>query len=136
MGLDKSAIKTAIRKEWAYLIIGLVGLVYSVLSYFDLIHFVVCPSKLIYHIPCPSCGSTRALMKILHGDIIGGIMFNPNVVLLIIVIVSTPILFYLRYTSCPDVFRRIDRGITRWYVLIPFAIFEICIWVRNLYVGM
>lgn len=136
LNMDKSAIKTALRKEWPYLLVGLLGLVYSVLCYFDLFHFTVCPSKLIYNIPCPSCGTTRALMKVLHGDIVGGIMFNPNVILLVVIIVSLPILFYLRYTRYPDLFRRIDRGLARWYVMIPFGIIEICIWVHNISVGM
>lgn len=133
---QESVLKTMLRREWAFVVVGIVGIVYSVLCYFDLLNFTVCPSKLIYHIPCPSCGTTRALMRVLHGDVIGGILFNPNVILLIIIILGLPLAFWYRYTRCPDFFKRVDKFIIKPWVLIPFAIFEISIWIHNVMVGM
>lgn len=36
-----------------------------------------CPFHLLTGLECPSCGSTRALHFILHGDIAQGLAFNP-----------------------------------------------------------
>ncbi len=132
----KMNVKKAMRDEWQYLVFGVLGVAYVVLCYFDLFHFTVCPSKLIFHIPCPSCGSTRALLKVLHGDVWGGIVFNPNVLLLIGIIIFLPIGFWLRHTRCPDIFKRVDRFILKPYVLIPFALMELAIWIRNLIEGI
>lgn len=119
-----------------YVLLATLGCTYIVLSYFDLIHIPMCLSKIIFHIPCPSCGSTRALMKILHGDVAGGIMFNPNVLILIAIILLLPVAIYLRYTRCPGIFRSINRFLARPAVFIPFAIFELCIWIRNIITGI
>ncbi len=37
----------------------------------------MCFIKHVSGIPCPSCGSTRSVLAILHGDVIGAFLWNP-----------------------------------------------------------
>lgn len=37
----------------------------------------ICLFKRISGIPCPSCGTTRSVIELLHGDILGAILWNP-----------------------------------------------------------
>lgn len=39
--------------------------------------YVVCPIKAVTDIPCPSCGSTRSVLSIMHGDFVDGFLLNP-----------------------------------------------------------
>jgi hypothetical protein len=36
-----------------------------------------CPFRSLTGIPCPSCGTTRAAMALLHGDIVAALTLNP-----------------------------------------------------------
>jgi hypothetical protein len=36
-----------------------------------------CPFKAFTGIPCPTCGTTRSLMHLAHGDLAGSLILNP-----------------------------------------------------------
>ena len=57
--------------------------------------FPACPFRTLTGFTCPGCGSTRGLHRLLHGDIVSALEFNPLMVL------SLPFLFYalVRYTA-------------------------------------
>ena len=98
---------------------------------------VVCPSKLLFHIPCPGCGVTRASLLFLHGQIGEAICLNPNVLIAMAYIVLFPAfvlidLFY-KHGFVLTVYTRLDKFVRRKCVFIPFIIFELCIWVHNIY---
>lgn len=50
--------------------------------------FDKCPTTGIFRNCCPSCGLTRALSRLLHGDINGAINYNPLVFVLLAVILG------------------------------------------------
>ena len=54
-----------------------------------------CPSKLLWHIPCPGCGTTRALLLILKGDILEGISLNPNSIIAVVYLAVSPFLLLI-----------------------------------------
>ncbi len=43
----------------------------------DHLGFTVCSFKLFTGWPCPSCGTTRALARLIRGDLAGGLAMNP-----------------------------------------------------------
>lgn len=61
-----------------------------------------CPFHMLTGLECPSCGSTRALHYILHGDIVRGLAFNlmaPVLWLLAVAIVVVALAFPKRQAS-------------------------------------
>ncbi len=57
--------------------------------------FLVCPFRKLTGFTCPGCGSTRALHRLIHGDIIAAFQFNP------LFILALPLMLYVlaRYTQ-------------------------------------
>lgn len=57
--------------------IGVVtGLAVAVL-HLDRLPFLMCAFKGITGLPCPTCGSTRALGRLFHLDLVGALTMNP-----------------------------------------------------------
>jgi len=40
-------------------------------------HVVLCAFKRLTGYPCPTCGATRGVLRLLHGDVAGAWQFNP-----------------------------------------------------------
>lgn len=53
--------------------------------------FPKCPFYLLSGWQCPSCGTSRAIYHFLHGDILGGLAYNP------FILVSWPLLCIVVY---------------------------------------
>jgi len=67
--------------------------------------FPACPFRTLTGFTCPGCGSTRGLHRLLHGDIVSALEFNPLMVL------SLPFLLYalVRYTAAAVTGRPLQR---------------------------
>jgi hypothetical protein len=79
-----------------------------------------CLFKEVTGIPCPSCGTTRALIALLRGDVRGSVMINPFGALLALGLLIVPFwvlgdfllskeTFYRRYAAAERILTR-----TRW----------------------
>ena len=68
--------------------------------------FPACPFRMLTGFTCPGCGSTRGLHRLLHGDIVSALEFNPLMVL------SLPFLLYalVRYTAAAVSGRPLQRN--------------------------
>lgn len=44
---------------------------------FDRFPILGCEFRRVTHLPCPGCGSTRAFVRLMHGDLFGGLHFSP-----------------------------------------------------------
>lgn len=64
---------------------GAYGLVYIGSNYFGLNGLTQCTFKRLYGIPCPGCGGTRAVISLLHGDLIEAVYYHPFAVYTVIV---------------------------------------------------
>lgn len=63
-----------------------VGYLLIILGYYLFLFLleISCPFLAIFKIPCPGCGSTRALISLLSGDLKGYFDYNPATLLIII----------------------------------------------------
>lgn len=134
--MSKFNIKKSILTDLP-LLIGLAGgAAWVAGNYFGLIHFTTCIYKNLTGIPCSACGSTRATIKILHGQIVEGICMNPNTLLFIVFALTFPFVFYLRHSSRPEIYRQINNKMRSLWFILPFVCFEIAIWIHNIYLGL
>jgi hypothetical protein len=81
--------------------------------------FPACPFRMLTGFTCPGCGSTRGLHRLLHGDIVSALEFNPLMVL------SLPFLLYalVRYTAAAVSGRPLQRhNIDAKYIWVLFGI--------------
>lgn len=69
-----------------------------------------CAFKAFTGIPCPTCGTTRSLMHLAHGDIAGSLILNP---LFSLVMVTALFLFFARLACLPVNRSRITLTHTR-----------------------
>jgi hypothetical protein len=57
--------------------IGVLAAVAVAVLHLDALPFPVCIFKLATGLPCMSCGTTRALGRLVHGDVAGALAMNP-----------------------------------------------------------
>ena len=92
----------------------------------------VCPIKLLSGLPCPGCGTTRAIEMVLDGDMIGGIMMNPNIILVAAIAMGAPFILAANFLYGKDYMRIADRWLNRRPVFISLIFFEMTIWMYNI----
>jgi hypothetical protein len=68
-----------------------------------------CLFKAVTHLPCPSCGTTRALVLLVNGDIRGSLVINPFGALLALALTIVPLWMVIDLTRSSD-------SLFRWYV--------------------
>ena len=100
---------------------------------------VRCPSKLIFHWPCPTCGTTRAFLHLLRGEILTALWQNANVLPAAVFLFGFPVLGLYDLFSGRRSLRRAfdwlgDLFDRRWIVAMAL-IAEAAIWVHNIYIG-
>ena len=66
---------------WTFLISAL-----AIFSKLTGVHLNLCSFRALSGLPCPSCGSTRGVLRILGGDILGGVLMNPLMMIALVVI--------------------------------------------------
>jgi hypothetical protein len=80
-----------------------------------------CLFKQCYGIPCPSCGSTRAVLRLLQGDVAGSLQLNPLGLILALLLVTLPLWMLIdlvgQSASCYTFYQRM------------------CLWLRNKWIG-
>ena len=117
-------------------LIYLAGFVWIVCNVFFDLHLTVCPSKLIYRLPCPGCGTTRALGLLMAGHPLDAAMMNPNIYLLLVVLVTLPVAVIMQHFTGCDYLLRFDNYLKRKSVLIPILLIELGIWLKNIIQGL
>lgn len=51
----------------------------------------VCLFKRLSGLPCPSCGTTRSIVALIHGDVAGALALNPLGVAMAVILVVAPL---------------------------------------------
>jgi len=95
-----------------------------------------CPFKAITGYPCPGCGGTRALIALLHGQIIEAIMINPLSVLLILFALVAPIWLFIDCYRGTQSLKKIMKEPWPTPVLIITVIIILANWIWNICKGL
>jgi len=102
--------------------------------------FGICMFKQVTNIPCPSCGSTRSIIALIHGDVLGSLKWNPIGVILMLGMVILP--FWVVYdkltkkTSLVQVYNQSETFLKQKSIAIPAIILVLLNWMWNIYKGL
>src|SRR5438105_2664173 len=99
-----------------------------------------CLFKEITGLPCPSCGITRALLLLAHGNLSASLFLNPLGLLLALGMIALPVWVFI------DVYRKSDsfllfylcmeKAIKQRAFAIPMALLTCLNWVWNISKGI
>ena len=96
----------------------------------------VCLFKCVTHIPCPSCGSTRSVISIIHGDFLQALYINPFGIIVAGIMLVTPIwiLFdiIIRKKTLYDFYIRIETLLRKPGIAIPLILLVLINWIWNI----
>jgi hypothetical protein len=100
----------------------------------------VCIFKRITGIPCPSCGSTRSVLSLLKGDVLGALFWNPFGFILMAIMVISPIwiLYDLigKKETLFQVYTNSEKFLKRKWVAISAILIVLLNWIWNIYKGI
>ena len=97
----------------------------------------VCVIHHFLHVPCPSCGSTRSVLALMHGDIKGGLYWNPLGIVIFMVMVVSP--FWIAYdlisgkSTLFNFFHASEKIFQRKWVAIPAIVLILLNWAWNIF---
>lgn len=102
--------------------------------------FGVCMFKQVTNIPCPSCGSTRAVLAMVHGDVLGSLTWNPFGVIILLILTLSPLwIVFDMVTRKATLWQAYHRGELilkqRWFA-IPAVLLVLLNWGWNIYKGL
>lgn len=96
----------------------------------------VCLFKSITHIPCPSCGSTGAVIALIHGELIKSLSINPFGILITVIMLIMPawILFDIITAKKTffDFFKQTEVYLKKPGIAIPLVLFVLINWIWNI----
>lgn len=100
----------------------------------------ICIFKRITNIPCPSCGSTRAVLFLLKGNLKESILTNPIGIILTIIVIILPvwILFDLirRKDTIWQFYQNMEITLRKRYIAIFCITLILLNWIWNIYKGL
>ncbi len=98
-----------------------------------------CWIKTITGLPCPACGTTRAIVSILNGEVVRGIQQNPFGLPVLVVMIVSPVWILADILLSGDSFFRyyqvMEKKLKRKDVYFPLAAIVIANWIWNYYKG-
>ena len=100
----------------------------------------ICLFKQITGIPCPSCGSTRSVLTLLHGDLIGALIWNPFGLILMGIMVISPVwILYDLLASRQSLYRlyiKSEQFLRRKWIMLLFIGLVLLNWIWNIMKGL
>jgi hypothetical protein len=98
--------------------------------------FAVCLFKKVTTVPCPSCGTTRSVMQLSHGNFLSAILINPFGILVGLVMTIAPIWISYDLIQKKETFYtaylRIETIIRKRKVAIVLIVLVIANWIWNI----
>lgn len=95
-----------------------------------------CLFRYIFHIPCPSCGTTRAVRAVFHGEWLESLYFNPLGILLSILMVVIPIWIIIDLSkgtsSFLKAYQATEKKLQRWPYALTGIVAILINWIWNI----
>jgi hypothetical protein len=100
----------------------------------------VCLIKRVTGVPCPSCGSTRSVLNLLHGEILEALYINPFGLIIAVIMLTLPIWIIFDITTKKrtlyDFYFRVESFIRKPIIAIPLVLLVILNWIWNITKGL
>lgn len=138
----------SIKKSNLYILVGVALFLGYFWTFFNLIesqkkHSIkieFCLIKSVTGLPCPSCGSTRSVLSIAHGDIITAMLWNPIGIFLVLLMLILPVwIVYdliLRKDSFYKFYFKVETFLKIPIVAITAILLVIINWIWNICKGV
>jgi hypothetical protein len=100
----------------------------------------VCLIKHTTNIPCPSCGSTRSILALLHGDFMDSLFWNPLGLIVMLIMVIVPVLIIhdllFRKDVLPKLYAKTEATFRKRKFAIPALVLILINWIWNIFKGL
>ncbi|MBO7069281.1 MAG: DUF2752 domain-containing protein [Bacteroidaceae bacterium] len=95
-----------------------------------------CLTRFLFNIPCPSCGTTRAIRALLHGEWLKSLYYNPLGILLAAMMAVIPIWILAdlltESASFLKTYRIIEKKLRKWPYALTGILAILINWIWNL----
>ncbi len=100
----------------------------------------VCLIKHTTNVPCPSCGSSRSVVTLMHGDFLGSLYLNPFGLVIALIMAITP--FWLAFdlitgkSTLLHFYHRTEKWLRKPALAIPLIALVLMNWIWNITKGL
>ena len=98
--------------------------------------FTVCLFKKVTTVPCPSCGTTRSVMQLSHGNFLSAILINPFGIIVALIMIIAPVWIGYDFIQKEETFYtaylKIETILRKRKVAIVLIILVIANWIWNI----
>lgn len=98
--------------------------------------FTVCLFKKVTTVPCPSCGTTRSVMQLSHGNFLSAILINPFGIIVGLIMIIAPVWISYDFIQKKETFYttylKIETILRKRNVAIVLIILVIANWIWNI----
>lgn len=100
----------------------------------------VCLVKHFTNIPCPSCGSTRSVISLTHGDFMAALQINPLGYVVASIMLIAPLWLALDVIKKRNtlflVYRKMEDYLKRPQYALPLIVLVVANWIWNITKGL
>ena len=98
--------------------------------------FTVCLFKKVTTVPCPSCGTTRSVMQLSHGNFLSAILINPFGIIVGLIMIIAPVWISYDFIQKKETFYtaylKIETILRKRKVAIVLIVLVIANWIWNI----
>ena len=91
-------------------------------------------------LPCPACGTTRATLHLLHGQLMAAIATNPLSLATTSIMLMAPLWIAFDLATCKSTllqtYRWIEIKLKQKRYAIPLILLVVALWIRNICTGI